>query len=186
MKRVLDLFCGVGGFSLAFLRAGWYVAGVDLVRRSEFGGTFIKSDVRDLDPDFTESFDAVLASPPCEEFARHRLPWLKGKHQNEEGALRLEAAKSLLSWTVGLCAGRECRIVECSKFAGQAVPGAVLWNGSWSLWGDVPLLLPQVKRLKTGMSGLKPWQRARVPYSLSYTVEKWFSQKVVDGRSAGA
>ena len=66
--RVLDLFCGLGGFSQAFVESDrWTVTTVDIKARFEPDRVV---DVFDLRPsDFEHDFDVVLASPPCEEFS---------------------------------------------------------------------------------------------------------------------
>ena len=165
--RLLDLFCGVGGWSKAFADRGWDCVGVD---SGDFGsiypGTFIREDVRNLDPAWVDSFDAVVASPPCEDFARAWLPWLRGDHVPD--ALSL----GLLKWSVSLC-DRPGRLVECSNFASRHLPGAVRVE-SYSLWGDVPLLLPFLPRGKTRKSGLRPDLRAEIPGELARAVACWF------------
>jgi hypothetical protein len=64
---VLDLFCGLGGFSSAFAESGrWDVTTVDI--NGEFDPD-ITADVFDLRPsDFDREYDVVVASPPCTEF----------------------------------------------------------------------------------------------------------------------
>jgi len=75
--RVLDLFCGLGGFSSAFADSDrWQVTTVDIEARFD---PDIQADVFDLRPsDFEREFDVVLASPPCAEFSPARN--LNGPH----------------------------------------------------------------------------------------------------------
>jgi len=63
--RVLDLFCGLGGFSQAFAASDrWSVTTVDIEARFEPDRV---ADVFELHPsDFNQQFDVVLASPPCQ------------------------------------------------------------------------------------------------------------------------
>lgn len=65
--EVLDLFCGLGGFSAAFEESDrWEVTTVDVVKEFE---PDIVSDVMDLRPsDFDTEFDVVLAGHPCTYF----------------------------------------------------------------------------------------------------------------------
>jgi len=65
---VLDLFCGLGGFSAAFEASErWAVTTVDIEGRFD---PDIEADVFELRPsDFAREFDVVLASPPCTQFS---------------------------------------------------------------------------------------------------------------------
>lgn len=62
MPRLLDLFCGVGGCSVGYARAGWDVVGVDIVRQHEYPFEFVMANAMTYPLD---GFDAVHASPPC-------------------------------------------------------------------------------------------------------------------------
>jgi len=68
---VLDLFCGLGGFSQAFAESErWSVTTVDIEARF---GPDICADVFDLRPsDFEQKFDVVLAGHPCTVFTPAR------------------------------------------------------------------------------------------------------------------
>lgn len=69
--KLLDLFCGAGGASMGYHRAGFDVIGVDVKRQKRYPFKFIQADARDVlrDHDFTKSFDAIHASPPCQMFS---------------------------------------------------------------------------------------------------------------------
>lgn len=60
--RLLDLFCGVGGCSVGYARAGFDVVGVDLVRQPEYPFEFHLADAMTFPLD---GFDVIAASPPC-------------------------------------------------------------------------------------------------------------------------
>lgn len=67
--RILDLFCGAGGAAEGYVRAGFEVVGVDLVRHNAFPGRMVVADALEiLDLDFV-NVDAVHASPPCQKFS---------------------------------------------------------------------------------------------------------------------
>lgn len=155
---LLDLFCGVGGWSKSFAARGWRCVGVD-IESLGYPYELVQCSVLDLTPDFINSFDAITASPPCEEFARAWLPWLRGDHNPEEWAI------DLLQWSVNLC-DRPGRIVECSNFSARHVPGGTRF-GSYTLWGDVPLLMPQLPRGKVAKTGMHPELRAEIPPALA-------------------
>jgi DNA (cytosine-5)-methyltransferase 1 len=82
----LDLFCGGGGMTKGFQRAGFKVLGVDHKKQKRYcGEKFIQGDAlaflaSAIESGFVEQFVFVHASPPCQGYSRMRhLPWLKGK-----------------------------------------------------------------------------------------------------------
>ena len=70
MKRVLDLYSGLGGFSEAFARSpNWEVIRIENNPLLRDVPHTILADILTLDPrDYTE-IDLILASPPCTEFS---------------------------------------------------------------------------------------------------------------------
>jgi DNA (cytosine-5)-methyltransferase 1 len=71
--KLLDLFCGAGGASKGYARAGFEVTGIDVKHGKRYPYTYIKGDVRDyLDPEFLQQFDVIAASPPCQTFSSTR------------------------------------------------------------------------------------------------------------------
>ena len=169
---LLDVFCGVGGWSKAFGERGWKCTGVDLEDFSaEYPGEFVQADALTLERSWIDQFDAVLMSPPCDDFARAWLPWLRGDQKPDELSLRL------LNWSIDLC-DRPGRLVECSNFAARHAPGAVR-VGSYSLWGDVPLLIREVPRGKMAKSGMRPELRAEIPSELAVSVAEWIEAGIL-------
>lgn len=69
VKKVLDLFCGGGGASMGYHRAGYEVVGVDLKPGKRYPFTYLRQDVLTLDVSFLQQFDLIHASPPCQTFS---------------------------------------------------------------------------------------------------------------------
>ncbi len=73
--RLLDLFCGAGGASVGYHRAGFDVVGVDINPQPHYPFRFVQSDVFAFLDDFGDlspHFDAIHASPPCQAFTAMR------------------------------------------------------------------------------------------------------------------
>lgn len=77
-KRILDLFCGAGGCSVGYRRAGFEVFGVDHVRQPRYPFDFVQADAIEYLRGLIESgeiqrFDAIHASPPCQGYAATKV-----------------------------------------------------------------------------------------------------------------
>lgn len=64
---LLDLFCGAGGASVGYWRAGFNVAGVDIVPQPHYPFTFVQMDAMTFLARYGfTGFSTVHASPPCQ------------------------------------------------------------------------------------------------------------------------
>lgn len=66
---LLDLFCGAGGCSVGYYRAGFDVVGVDHVYQPRYPGEFILADALEFLRAYGHLFDCIHASPPCQGFS---------------------------------------------------------------------------------------------------------------------
>lgn len=70
--RLLDLFCGAGGCSVGYHRAGFEVVGVDHHKMPRYPYEFHQSDALEFLAAHGREFDAVHASPPCQKYCALR------------------------------------------------------------------------------------------------------------------
>lgn len=77
--KMLDLFCGCGGCSVGYARAGFEVWGIDNIEQPNYPFTFIKADAMDIlnDSEFLKQFDIIHASPPCHKYSKATPKHLK-------------------------------------------------------------------------------------------------------------
>jgi DNA (cytosine-5)-methyltransferase 1 len=67
--RLLDLFCGAGGAAMGYHLAGFEVVGVDIEPQPHYPFEIHQADAMTFPLD---GFDAIHASPPCQEYSVSR------------------------------------------------------------------------------------------------------------------
>lgn len=172
---VYDLFCGLGGFSEAFIAHGYRAIGFD-IEAHDYGnggypGELVLRDIRSLTgAELVKTYGVptcIVASPPCQFFSYCAMPWSRAKALAE--AVRADPARTAHELSLFNACFRIQR--EVSEAAGHYVPmvvenvrGAQRWVGrsqanfgSFYLWGDVPALMPDSKTSK-GFSGFKTFK----------------------------
>jgi hypothetical protein len=165
MPTLLDLFCGRGGWSKPALALGWRCIGIDIEDHGYPGELHRRRLPISIDAVRRYRPDLVVASPPCEEFARWHLPFRN--FPATRNAERLELAIQTLGWSISLIGQTGSPVIaECSKFAARHVPGA-RFVGSYALWGDVPAINPIPRAKKERSTGHQPARRAEIPLELA-------------------
>jgi DNA (cytosine-5)-methyltransferase 1 len=149
--RLLDLFCGAGGCSVGYARAGFEVLGVDIRPQPHYPYEFRQDDalnwVRSVGmPRIAHLFDAIHASPPCQAHTKAR------KLQGNEHADLIAPTRELLEQTglpyvienVKGAPLRDPVMVEGQMFDGLNVHRPRLFETNWPL--EVPALIPPPPR----------------------------------------
>jgi len=68
--RLLDTYCGAGGATRGYQRAGFYVVGVDIAPQPHYvGDEFHQGDAIEYIRKHGHEFDVIHASPPCQRFS---------------------------------------------------------------------------------------------------------------------
>lgn len=194
---VIDLFCGLGGWSEAFIAEGYRPVGFD-IEAHDYGsggypGELVLRDIRSLTgAELVKQYGVpavIVCSPPCQEFSYMAMPWSKAKEKRRK-ILSDQAERVRLTDLFNQC----FRIQrEVSEAAGHYVPmvvenvrgaqewvGKARWNyGSYYLWGDVPALMPiTISRRKTKVGS---WDMTRVNYNPNH---EWSGVKAGDRNKA--
>lgn len=66
--RLLDLYCGAGGAAWGYWLAGFEVVGVDVESQPHYPFEFIRGDALEALAEFDGAYDAIHASPPCQDY----------------------------------------------------------------------------------------------------------------------
>jgi DNA (cytosine-5)-methyltransferase 1 len=105
--RLLDLFCGAGGASVGYHRAGFDVVGVDNRPQPRYPFRFIcddalnvlAGDFRNADGLRLAEFDAIHASPPCQVFSI-ATQHARGNHKDLLTPIRGLLAETGVPWVI--------------------------------------------------------------------------------------
>jgi hypothetical protein len=160
MPLAIDLFCGLGGWTEGLLAAGYFVVGFDNERyvygEHRYPAQLVLQDVLTLHGRQFKDAALIVASPPCQEYSYMAMPWSRAKAIQAEYRSGVRDVKNLtrlfdacfrIQREASEAAGRHIPLVVENVRGAQKWVGRARWNfGSFYLWGDVPALMPIVRR----------------------------------------
>ncbi len=157
----IDMFCGLGGWTVGLIDAGFDVVGFD-IERWPYPGQLVLQDCSTLHGSQFRGAVLIVASPPCQAYSYRAMPWKRAKAlpppSNElfESCFRIqrEACEA---------AGHHIPMVIENVRGAQKWVGRAKWHyGSYYLWGDVPALMPFTGGRSVKVSGLN-WSGSDKP-----------------------
>jgi len=146
---VIDLFCGLGGWSKGFLAEGWDAVGFDIERHSygdkRYPAQLVLQDVLTLDGrQFRGRAQMIVASPPCQKYSYMAMPFSRGKREaawhrwERDSPFGEFHLNDLFDACFRIAAEAELPlVVENVKGAQPWVGRAKANYGSYYLWGDI-------------------------------------------------
>jgi hypothetical protein len=154
---LLDLFCGTGGWSVGFHRAGFQCFGVDNIDVG-YPYDLILTDIRDFTTDSwkykgDEAVPTALTiSPPCTEFSKiTMLSYKKGQRgppDPEKGMILVREAKRIVDelkpryWILE-------NVMGARKYIDPLLGKPKLVANPWVLWGQFPQVMFEQEPQKT-------------------------------------
>lgn len=164
--NVLDLCCGLGGWSKGFHALGFHCTGIDN-RDLGYPYQFIHKDIFDFNP--YPIYDVVVASPPCSEFSTAKY-YAYGTQKERHGLDLVQRVQTIIEtikpkyWIIENVKhladfiGPPKKIIPYNKFPGGKK--AYLWGN----FPDFDVTLDGHRHDKWGNSDPR---RAEIPLKLS-------------------
>jgi hypothetical protein len=150
LPLAIDLFCGLGGWTAGLLAEGFRVVGFDNVRHvygeARYPAQLVIQDVLTLHGAQLKDAALIVASPPCQAYSYRAMPWKKAKALSPPDNTLFEACFRIQREAEDAVGGPIPMVVENVRGAQKWV-GRARWHyGSFYLWGDVPALMPIVRK----------------------------------------
>jgi DNA (cytosine-5)-methyltransferase 1 len=98
--RLLDLFCGAGGCSVGYDRAGFEVVGVDIAPQPHYPFEFHQADALKVLTTPMAGFDVIHASPVCKRYSVVTPAPMRDRHPDQIGPVRDLLAQTGRPWVI--------------------------------------------------------------------------------------
>ena len=163
---VIELFCGMFGWSAGWLALGGEAIGFDIEHQPYHGPVpkgahLVLQDVLTLHGSQFKDAALILASSPCQAYSYMAMPWTRAKQiaralrgqdvfpDGYEGYTTIAELNALFEAPKRIqreaceAAGRYIPMIQENVRGAIPWVGRSQWNfGSYHLWGDVPALMP--------------------------------------------
>lgn len=175
----IDLYCGLGGWTEGLLAEGFRVVGFDIEQHvygdHRYPAQLVIQDVLTLHGSQFKGASLIVASPPCQAYSYRAMPWKRAKALPPPDNSLFEACFRIQR-EASEAAGHHIPLVVENVRGAQKWVGRARWHfGSFYLWGDVPALMPMVKRRESQKFN---------PDGTQHGTGSWFA--IADSKNRGA
>ena len=159
------------------------MVGFDIERHQygehKYPAQLVLQDVLTLHGSQFKDADLIVASPPCEAYSYRAMPWSRAKALPPPDNTLFEACFRIQREACE-AAGRHIPLIVENVKGAQKWVGRARWNfGSFYLWGDVPALMPMVRRRSFTKCPNESWSPSRPSYTKDHawknTGGSWFN-----------
>lgn len=173
--KVLDLFCGAGGVSMGWHRAGHDVTGVDNKPQPNYPFKFIQADALTVD---LSDYDVIFASPPCQAYSTLRAIHKDNDYPDLVAAIRARLQTTGMPYVIENVAGAplEDAVMLCGTMFGLRLFRHRYFESN--------LQIGQPEHIAHSLQGLSAPRTSRVPKNGEvWSIYGHFSG-VAEGRAA--
>ena len=176
----VDLYCGLGGWTEAFLSEGYDVIGFDNERHAygqhRYPAQLILQDVLTLHGSQFKDATVIVASPPCQAYSYRAMPWKRAKALPPPDNTLFDACFRIQR-EASEAAGHKIPLIVENVCGAQKWVGRARWHyGSFYLWGDVPALMPMTTKGGVKVGGLDWNDRTRKGQAFNTHAERHISE----------
>lgn len=131
-RKGLDLYCGAGGCSVGYARAGLEMTGVDINPQPHYPYRFVRADALTYLAEHWREYDFIHASPPCQFATRLRALHVGREYTNWIPQTRDALQQTGLPYAIENVEGAKSHLRDpitlCGTMFGLGTGDADLWR----------------------------------------------------------